>query len=74
MPGGLTPSGQYILWLVRLLAALLDKRPDELFGVGFKNAVDFVEEVIHALGSVRGLSFRCCRGRLRNVYFGLGFP
>ncbi|VXB29043.1 hypothetical protein ARTHRO9V_130305 [Arthrobacter sp. 9V] len=74
MPGGLTPAGQYILWRIRLLAALLDKRPDELFGVGFKDAVDFVEEIIHALRGVRGLCLRCCRWRLRYVHFGLGFP
>jgi hypothetical protein len=74
MPGGLTPAGQYILWRVRLLAALLDKRPNELFGVGFKNAVDFVEEVIHALRRVRCLGLGCCGWRLRYVHFSLGFP
>src|SRR6478752_9794645 len=30
-----------------LLAALLDECPDELLGVGFQDAVDLVEKVVH---------------------------
>ncbi|AFR29232.1 hypothetical protein ARUE_c23310 [Arthrobacter sp. Rue61a] len=74
MPGGLTPTGQYLRGWVLLLAALLDKRPDEFFSVGFQNAVDFVKKVIHSLRRLRGLCLGCCRGCLRYIHFGLGSP
>src|SRR6476620_5974293 len=57
-------------WPVGLLAALLDEGPHELFGVGLKDAVDLVEEVIHALGRGRGLGLGR-RRRCRNVLFDL---
>src|SRR6476620_7606219 len=57
-------------WPVGLLAALLDEGPHELFGVGLEDAVDLVEEVIHALGRGRGLGLGR-RRRCRNLLFDL---
>jgi hypothetical protein len=33
-----------------LLAALLNERTNEFLGVGFKDAIDFVEQIVNTLG------------------------
>src|SRR6478672_11673151 len=46
-----------------LLSALLHERPDELFRIGFQDAVDLVQEIVNTLRRCGRLSLGRCRRR-----------